>query len=99
MSGAAWLDNMLSWLGPISVIAALGELLPALFRIRHPRPQLAYYHSMLLLCLAFPLIQPWQRPLVVVSSSFARSTGTAPAISWVGLILGIVGVGIASKLF
>jgi len=99
MSAAASLDNLLSWLVQISVIAALGALLPALFRIRHPKSQLAYYHSILLLCLAFPLLQPWQHPLIVVSNSFARSRTTTAGIPWPGLILGIVALGIAAKLF
>src|SRR5436190_2971147 len=97
MSAALSPDNMLSWLVQVSVIATGGALLPALLRIRHPKSQLAYYHAILLLCLAFPLIQPLQHPLVVVTSSFAHARSGAPGISWSGVILGMVAAGIVGK--
>lgn len=99
MTAALSLENMLSWLIQVSVIAALGALLPTLLRIRHPTSQLAYYHTILLLCIAVPFIQPVQHPLVVVSSSFVRSRGVATGIPWAGLVLGLVALGIAAKLF
>ena len=51
--------NVTSWLAQVFVIASLGALLPLLFRIRHPRTQLAYNHLVLAACLLLPLMQPW----------------------------------------
>lgn len=98
MSAAASLGNLLSWLVQVSVIATLGALLPTLLRIRHPRSQLAYYHTILVLCLALPLIQPWQHPLVMVSTPIVQSRGATAGISWAGLILGIIALGTVAKL-
>ena len=98
MSAALSLDNMLSWLVQVSAIATVGAVLPALLRIRHPKSQLAYYHAILLLCLAFPLIQPLQHPLVVVSGVFEGSHSVAPGISWARVILVVVFAGIGAKL-
>ena len=53
-------SNLASWAAQVFVIASLGALLPQVFRIRHPRTQLAYGHLVLAVCLALPLIQPWQ---------------------------------------
>ena len=40
-------DNLTPWLIQVSLVATAGALLPLLFRIRHPRSQLAYYHVVL----------------------------------------------------
>jgi hypothetical protein len=40
-------SNLASWVVQVLVIASLGALLPVLFRIRHPRTQLAYTHFIL----------------------------------------------------
>jgi beta-lactamase regulating signal transducer with metallopeptidase domain len=100
MSAVLSLDNLMSWLLQIAVIAVVGALLPTLFRIRHPKSQLLYYHALLVLCFTLPVIQPWQRPLLIVSG-FVADSGRAPAASPLSLfnaVLWIVVVGIAVKL-
>ena len=52
-------------------------------RIRHPRSQLAYYHAVLLLCFALPLIQPWQDSLASGGAILA-SVATAGCCAVVG---------------
>jgi beta-lactamase regulating signal transducer with metallopeptidase domain len=98
MSAALSLDNMVSWVVQVSVIASLGAVLPALLRIRHPKSQLAYYHAILLFAVAFPLLQPLHHPLVVVSSSYVRVRSVAPGTPWSSIILGILVLGVAAKL-
>ena len=62
-------SNVLSWMGQVLIIASVGALLPIVFRIRHPRTQLAYCHVLLLVCLLMPLVQPWRRPIVTVEQA------------------------------
>ena len=56
-------SNLASWVAQVFVIASLGALLPVVFRIRHPRTQLAYSHFVLAVCVFLPLIQPWNHTL------------------------------------
>src|SRR5260370_31422037 len=62
----AYAGNLLSWMEQVLIIASLGSLLLIVFRIRHPRTQLAYCHILLAVCLALPFIQPWRHPVVPV---------------------------------
>src|SRR5580693_9690035 len=73
------LTNLISWMWQVFVIATLGWLLPSLFRIRHPRTQLAYYHAVLALCLILPLAEPWRHP--VIHSAAADPTETSSAMT------------------
>ena len=81
-----FLDNLQSWAIQVFVIASIGALLPLIFRICHPRSQLAYCHLLLAACLVLPVIQPWQHPVVLVSSSqqmapaAVQIPGAAPAV-------------------
>src|SRR5580765_5793515 len=63
------LDNFRPWVTQVLLIGSIGALLPAVFRIRHPRSQLVYCHLLLVTCLLLPLLQPWRHPVVVVSES------------------------------
>src|SRR4051794_18256399 len=62
-------ENVTAWAEQILVVGSLGALLPLLFRIRHPRSQLAYCHLVLVLCLALPLLQRWQHATVVLHAA------------------------------
>src|SRR5260221_7258530 len=75
-----FLDNLQSWAIQVFVIASIGALLPLIFRIRHPRSHLAYWHLLLAACLVLPAIQPWQHPIVLVSSSQPTAAPTAVQI-------------------
>ena len=57
-------SNLASWVAQVFVIATVGASLPLLFRIRHPRTQLAYTHFVLAVCAFIPLIQPWRHPIL-----------------------------------
>src|SRR5262245_31291858 len=96
MSVIPSLENLLAWFAQVSVLALAGACLPTLFRIRHPKSQLAYYHVLLVTCIAVPLIQPWQHPILVVTGAVAAAA--PPTVAWQVVIAGILVFGIAVKL-
>src|SRR6185437_11179542 len=50
--------NLLAWMLQSSVVALAGAALPLIFRIRHPRLQLIWCHTVLALCFLMPFLQP-----------------------------------------
>jgi len=57
-------DNLAAWAMQVLLMGSLGALLPLVFRLRHPRTQLAYNHLVLAACLVLPLIQPWHPSII-----------------------------------
>ncbi len=53
------LGNTLAWGLQVAAIAALGLVLPVLFRLTSPKARLVYLRGLLVVCLALPFIQPW----------------------------------------
>src|SRR5262249_26589101 len=101
--------NLQSWLIQVFLIASIGALLPLIFRLRHPRSQLVYCHLLLVACLMLPLIQPWQHPRILVSSTpptAQTSIETLPlkpptsvaGIPWSVVMIAIIGSGIVLRL-
>ncbi len=93
------LSNLISWTEQVFVIAMLGWLLPILFRIRHPRTQLAYCHAVLALCLILPLVEPWRHPVI----HRAATTATLPPsaihpLPWARIILWTLAAGALVRL-
>jgi beta-lactamase regulating signal transducer with metallopeptidase domain len=77
----------------------LGAGLPALFRIRHPKTQLAFYQSVLVTCLLLPLVEPWEHPLLIASAGSIPASPTAhTGYSWMTLAGWIVAAGIVARL-
>lgn len=74
-------SNFLAWMAQVAVVAAAGSLAPYLFRLRRPAARLAYFQALLLICLALPLLQPWQRTFRVLRAEgpAARIAPGAPA--------------------
>jgi TonB family protein len=52
-------DNILALTIQAGVLVLVGAPLPWLFGIRSPRPRLAYWRGLLVVCLLLPLLQPW----------------------------------------
>lgn len=77
--------NLLAWTGQAFLLAAVGALLPVLFRIRHPRTKLAYCHTVLIACLLLPWLQRWQP---------ATGGRAIPHTNW---ILWAIGAGVAAR--
>src|SRR5688572_14265791 len=92
------LSNLTPWLIQSLLVAMAGALLPLLFRVRHPRSQLTYYHAILILCFALPLIQSWQEPIAIVTGLPLLSTSPSTATSWEMLLAAVLLAGIAVKL-
>jgi len=91
-------DNLISWWIQVSVIAVFGVALPYLFRIRHSRTQLVFYHLILVVCVLLPLIEPWQHPLLVASGTDRDAPNTAAGIPWGSFLVWIIAAGIFAKL-
>jgi hypothetical protein len=90
-------DTLVSWFVQVSILAFAGAALPILLRVQHPKTQLVYYHAVLLLCFAIPVIQPWQHPILFVSSGTGSAT-TPAAIPWVSVLVGVAAFGILVRL-
>jgi BlaR1 peptidase M56 len=73
--------NLLAWMEQAFLLASLGSLLLAVFRIRHPGTRLAFCHALLVVCLLLPWLQPWKH-----AGSATRSDS-----SWLGVPVWIAG--------
>ena len=103
------LDNFRPWVTQVLLIGSIGALLPAVFRIRHPRSQLVYCHLLLATCLVLPILQPWHHPIVVVSVTEASpvlpAVGSAAVVlasrnvQWAPLILWLIIAGAVVRLW
>jgi hypothetical protein len=92
-------DNLISWLVQVFVVACLGAALPLLYRIRHPKTQLAFYHSILAICILLPLIEPWQHPLIIVASgTIHRATYIRSGIPWISYVEWVIAAGIVARM-
>jgi beta-lactamase regulating signal transducer with metallopeptidase domain len=87
----ATLANLIAWTEQVFVIAALGWLLPIVFRVRHPRTQLIYGHVVLALCLILPLVEPWRHPVIHRSAMVTTFPNAIP--KWTLIVLSIVAAG------
>jgi TonB family protein len=103
------LQNFFSWAAQVSVLALTGALLPAIFRIGHPRSHLVYCYVLLLACIALPLIQPWQHPVASdsirpntalpdVQKAAKNTAGPGVARHWEPIVGWILLAGIVAKL-
>jgi beta-lactamase regulating signal transducer with metallopeptidase domain len=90
--------NFAAWALQAVLVASVGVLLPLLFRIRHPKSQLVYYHSILILCIVLPLIQPWQDSLLLLPMQFTSIPAAIPTVTWESVLMGGLVLGIAAKL-
>ena len=61
MSAAHWLGNLAAWSAQAAVLTAAGGLAAFAFRVRAPRIRLAYWHTLLAICLLLPAVEPWRR--------------------------------------
>ena len=75
-------SNFLAWMAQVALVAAAGSLAPYLFRLRRPAARLVYFQALLVICLALPLLQPWQRSFAVLRAQgpVARVAAGAPAV-------------------
>src|SRR5262249_34850539 len=92
-------ENLVSWLIQASIIALAGTALPLIFRIRHPKSQLAYFHTVLVCSILFPLIQPRQYSLLLTSGGESTSLQVVSKISWAAVLVWLLTLGVAVRTF
>ena len=73
------LANLFAWWVQVTIIAVAGAMLPLAFRLRESRGRLWYWHAMLLVCIAIPLVEPWVHP-APVPSDVTFTTGAFRAV-------------------
>lgn len=76
MTAAMWLRNLGAFAVQIGLLVVAGVLVQQLFRIREPRVSLAYWRTLLVVCLALPFCQPWQ--VVTPPATESAVTSSAP---------------------
>jgi TonB family protein len=103
----AYWANLIAWCIQVTIVAAAGASLPYLFRLHASRARLWYWHVLLLICLALPMLQPWARPLPVrtavtfTTGQFRVAAEQVPAgfsISWPNAALIVLTGGIGLRL-
>jgi beta-lactamase regulating signal transducer with metallopeptidase domain len=74
--------NLLAWMAQTVLLSVAGAALPTLFRLRHPRTQLAYCHLLLAACLLLPTVEPWSHPRLVARAPglVETSQGVPPSV-------------------
>src|SRR5580698_7402828 len=103
------LENLLAWMLQVLVFASSAAALPLVFRIRHPRTQLAYCHLALMVCLLLPWLQHWRHPVIVtgqesppqfrpVSIPQPGPHPSNPPIPWNRIAIGVLAVGAGARL-
>jgi len=91
-------NNLISWWVQISIVAALGAALPLLFRVRHPKTQLAFLHFVLAVCILLPFVEPWHHPLLVENGTAGHVSHAESGTPWLQYLSWIIGAGIFVKL-
>jgi TonB family protein len=99
--------NLLAWCIQIAIIIAVTAAMPWLFRLRESRARLWYWHIVLLICLALPLLQPWPKiapglsDVTVTTGQFHLAATPPPAhfaVSWQVVALAVLASGIGLRL-
>ena len=88
MSASWWLGNLAAYSVQVALVVLAGGLAAAALRLKQPRVMLAYWQGLLVACLLFPLLEPWQPVALAPAGSSAAiiSTGTAGADSLISLL-------------
>ena len=80
MTTSMWLRDILSYGLQLATIVAAGGALAAAFGMREPRVMLAYWRTVLMVCLLLPVCQPWLQTVpVVVGSAVVQAGEAAPS--------------------
>ncbi len=100
-----WLDTLIAYSLQITVVIAVGLLLPVAFRVEHPKVRLAWLQLLFAACILAPLWQPSVQPAVepwveisVVSISAAAGMAVAGPVRWLDLAAITLGAGALVRL-
>jgi hypothetical protein len=104
VSAAHWLGNLAAWSAQAAVLIAAGGLAAWAFRLRVPRIRLAYWQTLLAICLLLPAVEPWRSAAdsnIEISIAAARpvSGGRVPAfpLPWRQAVLFVLASGCAAR--
>jgi TonB family protein len=103
------LGNLLAWMLQVLVFASAAAALPLVFRVRHPRTQLAYCHLALIACMLLPWMQRWHHPVIVTGHESPRQfrpvsapepgpPPSNPPIPWNRVVFGVLAAGAGARL-
>ena len=101
------LQNLAVYCLQVTILIALGGLLPFAFRLRNVRARLAWWQGLLGLCLLLPLLQPWKQSVIrAIVPAAAAPAGipvpdlpAPPQFPWETTILAALAAGIVLRLF
>jgi len=91
-------ENLIPWSIQISVVAALGAGLPRLFKVRHPKTQLAFLHFILAVCILLPFVEPWQHPFLAANGAVRNVSHAVTGTPWLNYLVWVICAGIVAKL-
>ena len=101
------LQNLAVYCLQVTILVAIGGLLPFVFRLQNVRARLAWWQALLGVCLLLPLLQPWKQTLIASSIAFsARTPAGIPALDapapvpfpWETVVVGVMAAGIVLRL-
>jgi TonB family protein len=105
--------NLAAWFAQVAVLVAICAGLPRLLGLRSPIAHYAFWRTLLAVCLALPLVQPWRThvlefvpapvqgasaPVALAQAAPSPPMAAASAIDWAQAAGTIVIVGIAARL-
>jgi len=61
MASQMWLENLAAFSLQVAILVAAGTALVCLFRLKAPTVLLAFWQTLLAVCLLLPLFQPWRQ--------------------------------------
>ncbi len=79
MTPQMWLENLAAYSLQVAVIILAGTALVYLFRLRAPNVLLAFWQSLLVICLLLPAFQPWRQQMRTTPLSIFEDS-LAPAV-------------------
>jgi bla regulator protein BlaR1 len=81
MTASMWLRNLAAFGMQAGLVVLAGATLARAFRIQTPRAALAYWRTLLLVCVLLPFCQPWQTMAVAPIEQAALSAPGADGLS------------------
>ena len=105
--------NLAAWFAQVAVLVAICAGLPRLLGLRSPGVQYTFWRTLLAICLALPLIQPWRThvmefvpaaaqgrlpPAAIIDAAPRASLMVPAAFDWTGAIGTLLVAGAAARL-
>jgi TonB family protein len=80
MNTPYWFSNLAYWSAQVALLVLAAGFLPHIFKIRQPRILLIYWRALIAAALILPLAQPWHRPEIPGTITFAPPAGDFTSI-------------------